>query len=131
MKAKDNLFLWLIAGGLATWRITNILQKEEIASPIRKAAGIIEPDGENPDYWIYPEGFIGKVFHCMYCGSVWVGGAVTIIILLFPPLIIPFVLSALAIVIKDWLEREPAMYIENWWVGGEETEENDEGDNDA
>lgn len=129
MKAKDNLLLWLIVGGLATWRITNILQKEEIASPIRKAVGIIEPDGEDPDYWIYPEGFLGKVFYCLPCGSVWVGTAVTILLFLFPPILIPFALSTIAIIVKNHIEQAPDLYVENMYM--ETTGENDEGDNDA
>lgn len=131
MRFDKNPFFWFIVAGLATWRVTNIIQKEEIASPIRKSLGVVEPDGEDPDYWIYPDDFWGRVLHCFFCGSIWIAGAITMLCLIFPPLILPFAISALAIMIKDWLEREPAMYIENWWVGGEETEENDEGDNDA
>ena len=110
MRFKNAPFMWLIAGGLAAWRITSIVQKEEIASPIRKAAGITELDGEDPNYWIYPDNFIGKVLHCFWCGSVWAGFGVTVALLLFPPLILPFALSALAILLKDWLDSDE--YIE-------------------
>jgi hypothetical protein len=121
MKFKNNPFFWAIIGFLAVWRITNIIQKEEIASPIRKAVGIYEPDGEDPDYWIYPDSFIGKVFHCFWCGSVWVAGIVTGLMFLFPPLILPFALSAAAISFKQWLEQDTPMYIENMWVGDDDS----------
>lgn len=130
MRSRYFSFLYLIVAGLATWRITNIIQKEEIASPVRKAVGIIEPDGEEPDYWIYPDNFLGKVFHCFWCGSIWIGAGATILLFVFPPLLIPFALSALAIIIKSYIEQEPALYIENMW-SGEEAEENDDGDSDA
>lgn len=105
LKFNDNPLVWLIAGGLAVWRITNIIQKEEIASPIRKAVGVTEADPEDSNYWIYPDNFIGKVFHCFWCGSVWIGAIITIILIIFPPLILPFALSALAIAFKSWLEE--------------------------
>lgn len=104
MHFKDKTFIYLIVAALATWRITNIIQKEEIASPVRKAAGVIEPDGEEPDYWIYPDNFIGKLLHCFWCGSVWVGAGATLLLFIFPPLLIPFALSAIGILIHNWLE---------------------------
>lgn len=116
MSFKRNPFFWSVVGFLAVWRITNIIQREEIASPIRKAVGIVEPDGEEPDYWIYPDNFIGKLFHCFWCGSIWTAAAVTILLLVFPPLILPFALSAAAIAFKQWLEQDPPTYIENMWV---------------
>lgn len=128
MRFSKNPFFWGIAGFLAVWRITNIVQREEIAAPVRKAVGIMEIDNEDPDYWIYPDNFIGKVFHCFWCGSVWVGIAVTLLLILFPPLILPFALSAGAIIIKEYLDREPDVFVENMWIG----EEGNEGDyNDA
>lgn len=130
---KKNPFFWLIAGILATWRITNIVQREEIASPIRKAVGIYEPDGEDPEHWIYPDNFIGKVFFCFWCMSVWQATLVTLAIFIFPPLIIPFALSAGAIAFKRWLDEEPPTYIENMWISDEDThdEYGDLGEEDA
>lgn len=129
MRFKNNSFFWFIVAGLATWRITNIIQREEIASPIRKQLGVFEPDGEDPDHWIYPDSFVGKILHCFWCGSVWVAAGITILCFVFPPLFLPFAISALAILIKGWLDQEPDLYIENMWA--EIEGENDEGDKDA
>lgn len=128
---KKNPFFWMIAGILATWRITSILQREEIASPIRRAVGATtyEPDDGDPDHFIYADNFIGKVFYCFWCGSVWGGIAVTILLLIFPPLILPFALSAGAIAFKHWLEDfEPPTYIENMWVMNDEDTSDEYGD---
>lgn len=100
MFQKHPLF-WLVVGILATWRLTSIVREEEIASPLRKTVGV-EEFGSDPDYWQYPINFIGAVLSCFWCLSVWVGGIVTILLFLFPPLLIPFALSAAAIFLKDW-----------------------------
>lgn len=131
MKFKNNPFFWAIAGFLAVWRLTNIIQREEIAAPIRRSVGIIEPDGEDPDHWIFPDSFLGKVFYCFWCGSVWVSLFVTLLLLVFPPLILPFALSAGAIAFKQYLEQEPPVYIENMWGIGDDTEEYHGEDDDA
>lgn len=126
MRFNEKPLFWFLVAGLAVWRITNIIQKEEIASPVRQSLGVVEPDGEDPDYWIYPDNFVGKLLHCFWCGSVWIAGAVTILCILFPPLILPFALSALAILIKSWIDREPDMLIANMWA--EDTVEEDDSD---
>lgn len=133
MRFKDNIFFWGMAGFLAVWRLTNIIQREEIAAPVRRAVGIIEPDGEDPEHWIFPDSFIGKVFFCFYCGSIWASIFVTLLLLLFPPLILPFALSAAAIAFKQYLEQEPPTYIENMWINDEGSEEEygDVGDGNA
>lgn len=105
MRYKDSPLVWLIAGGLATWRITSIVQREGIFSPARKLVGVTEV-GDDPEYWIYPETFIGRVLSCFWCGSVWAGIGVTIALIVFPPLILPFALSALAIWLKPEMEYE-------------------------
>lgn len=98
-KFKDNPFFWLLVAGLATWRITSILHREQIAAPVRKAVGImpVSEDEDDPMYWIYPETFLGKLFYCPWCLSVWVGAGVLLLLLVFPVLIIPFALSAITI----------------------------------
>lgn len=136
MRFKNNPFFWGIAGFLAVWRITNIVQKEEIAAPVRKAVGIVETNEEDPDYWIYPDNFIGKVFHCFWCGSVWVAGLVTLILILCPPLVLLFALSAAAIAFKTWMEslEHPDTYIENYYEAegeGDSGEFGDLGEDDA
>lgn len=122
MRFKSNPLFWFVAGFLAVWRITNIIQREEIAAPVRKAVGIVEPDGEDPEHWIYPDSFLGKLFYCFWCGSVWVATLITILILLFPPLILPFALSAAAIAFKQYIEQESPTYIENMWISDDNAE---------
>lgn len=105
MHFKTHPALWFIVAGLATWRITNIVQREEIASPLRKKLGVFEPDGEDPDHWIYPDNFIGKVLHCFWCGSVWAGIAISVAVIVFPPLVLPLALSAIAILVREWMQH--------------------------
>lgn len=120
MQFTKNPIIWVIVGFLAVWRITNIIQQEEIAEPLRRKLGVTESK-DDPDYRIYPDSFIGKLLECFWCGSVWVGGVVTIVLLTFPPLLLPFALSAGAILVKDWLEQETNLTtIENMWVDSEE-----------
>lgn len=123
MQFIKNPLIWSIVGMLAVWRITNIIQQEEIAEPLRRKLGVTESK-DDPDYRIYPDNFIGKVLECFWCGSVWVGGVVTITLFIFPPLLLPFALSAGAILVKDWLEQETSITnIENVWAENPDHEE--------
>lgn len=111
---KKLPLVWLIVGGLAAWRITSILHREKIAAPIRKKIGImaVAEDDEDPNYWIYPNSFIGQVFHCFWCLSVWVGMILTPILLFIPQLLLPFALSAMSIIVKDYLESSSMVFVE-------------------
>jgi hypothetical protein len=130
MQFRKAPLFWSLVGFLAVWRITNIIQKEEIASPIRKAIGITEVN-EDPNYWLYPDNFIGKLFFCFWCGSMWVSAAVTGLMFIFPPLALPFAFSAGAIAFKEWLERPSVTYIENYWTTEGPEEYGDLGEDDA
>lgn len=123
MRFKSSPLFWFIVAGLATWRITSIIQREEIASPIRKQLGVFEPDGEDPDHWIYPDNFIGKVLHCFWCGSVWAGLAVSIALVIFPPLLLPLALSAISIVIYKWIQHLDDSTV---WIESTEEEEGED-----
>ena len=125
MRFTDNPVLWLVVAFLAVWRITNIVQKEEIASPVRKLAGVVEPDGEDPDYWIYPDNFLGKLLYCFLCMSVWVGLLSTIVLYFFPPALLPFALSAAAIAFKAWMEKPSIQYNENYYLEEDDLEQHD------
>jgi hypothetical protein len=86
-------WVWvLVVAPLATWRITNILYQEKIAEFLHRWTG--------DD----PSTFFGYLINCFYCSSVWVGIAVTIAVLVFPLIILPFALSAIAIFIHETLE---------------------------
>jgi hypothetical protein len=118
VKFKEKPSFWLIVAGLATWRLTSILHREQIAAPIRKQIGImpVAEDEDDPEYWIYPDNFIGKVFHCSWCLSVWVAGLNTILLFVFPVLLIPFALSTLVIILyelRDHMYSMEDMYYED------------------
>ncbi len=85
---------WFIVAILATWRITSILHHEAIALPLRKWLG-------QDKLGSYPNTFVGKLWDCFWCLSIWVGIVCTVILWLFPPLLVPFALSAGAL----WIER--------------------------
>lgn len=104
MSFEHNPFFWLLVGGLAVWRITSIVQREGIFRWPRKLIGITEND-EGPDSWLYPDNFLGAVFACFWCGSVWVAGLVVVILYVFPPALLPFALSAVAIGLQHLLDR--------------------------
>lgn len=100
---------WLVVGTLASWRLTNIAHWEKIFTPVRKLFGIkeipiINKDGNIVDTkFIYPDTFFGKLWSCFWCLSVWVSLGVTIVILVFPWVLLPFAISAVAIIIeKAW-----------------------------
>lgn len=111
MQFRKHPLIYSIAAVLATWRITSIVHGEGIASPLRNKLGVTEVD-EDPAHWFYPDTFIGRALSCFWCLSVWGGVAVTVMVVLFPPLIIPFALSAGAIFIKRSLEYEGNVWIE-------------------
>lgn len=94
--------IWLIVAGLATWRITSILYREKIMSGLRKKIGE-KPDPYVTSETIFPDSFLGNLFNCFLCLSVWVGIGVGIIWLVFPYALIPFALSAIAIFLDERL----------------------------
>lgn len=108
--------LWFVLLPLATWRMTNILQWEKIGSGIRKLIGIVESTPDEPDadmdQWIYPDNFAGKVFSCFLCLSVWIAGACTVVMFIFPPLLVIPAASAGAILIREWQMSQVPLYIE-------------------
>lgn len=84
---------------LATFRLTSIIYQEEIASFIRKYVG-------GYDGISYPDNFIGQLFNCYWCLSVWVGAFVYGIYLLDATKILyPFALSAGAMFLYELKEK--------------------------
>lgn len=96
----EPLWLWLIVVGLATWRLTSVLHHETIAKPLRRLIGIQEfgPDRISGETLrTYPDTFIGRLFECFMCLSVWCAVLMLVVLILLPVLLLPLAISALAI----------------------------------
>lgn len=99
-----DLMLFLLIGGLATWRISHMLMMDagpfDLFILIRVATRSIGHDDDGVPI-SYSDNFWGGLFSCIYCMSVWIGGAFALLYLLVPDitmyLCLPFALSALAI----------------------------------
>ena len=91
------LWLWLVVGALATWRLTLIIHQEKIGKPIRTLLGVTEMKIFDELVKTYPDTFLGRLVECFICLSVWMGLLVTGLLFIFPAVLIPFALSALAI----------------------------------
>ena len=89
----------LLVLGLATWRITSILHCEKISGCIRKGVGAEYTD--TTDTWTYPDTFLGNLFACFWCLSVWIGLGCVISWWLLPEVLYPFAVSAVAILISE------------------------------
>jgi len=99
----DLPWLWFVVASLATWRIASIVHHEKIASPFRRILGVEEITEED---WSYPDSFIGNLIECFKCVSVWIGIAAAIAMILFPPILIPFALSAVAVIIERIMDND-------------------------
>lgn len=91
---------------IAVWRITSIVYSEGIFKPVRNLIGIeVLNHDDPPEFWFYPDNFIGELFSCFWCLSVWIA----ILVMLFSLLpysefvLLPFVMSAGAITIEHIL----------------------------
>ena len=105
---NQPLWLRLLIAALATWRLSSLLVNPREAGPanllhrIRDWAGVYEL-GEDDE----PITSLGRLFACVWCMSVWVGTALAVIVI--TPcwaLLIPFALSAVAIVMNVKVVRE-------------------------
>lgn len=86
----------LLVLSLATYRIANILYEERIAEPIRKVFGY---DGIS-----YPDTWLGYLFSCFRCLSVWSALCALVLYIYAVPLVWILAASAMAILIKERLE---------------------------
>jgi len=103
-------WFWLFVACLAAWRLTNILHWEGIAKPIRRLFGIKDvmvedEDGNKETKFVYPDNFLGKLWSCFWCLSVWVSIGTTILVLVFPFILLPFAISAVAIIVEIISDR--------------------------
>lgn len=93
---------------LATWRVSNLLAREEgplsILATLRYALGVrYAPE---PPYEIYGKTVFSKAIICVYCNSVWVGIVFSVLYVIWHPLwfiALPFALSAGAIMVDEIL----------------------------
>lgn len=99
----DAPLLWFVVGSLAAWRISSIIHHEKIAAPFRRLLGVKEITQSD---WSYPDTFIGNLIECFYCTSVWVALGVSVVLILFPLVLVPFALSAAAIIVEEHITRE-------------------------
>lgn len=88
---------------LAVWRITNIIYDEKIFEGLRNRLKKEIVEG----VWVYPDTFIGDLFSCFWCLSVWVSFLCLPFILWCPELLYPFALSAGAIGLWQLHQPEP------------------------
>lgn len=96
-----NIIIW----GLAAWRLTSIIHSEKIASGIRRLAGGLDTiDGEI----LYPDTFLGNLFSCFWCLSIWCSVIVLGVSIIPHAVVINYILaiSAIAIIISITLHRE-------------------------
>ncbi len=97
----DNFF-WLIVASLAAWRLTSILYREKIANRIRYWAGERHDPHTNKES--YPDTFVGKLFACFWCLSVWTGMIIVVIWFICPAILLPLALSAVSILVDQRIE---------------------------
>lgn len=76
---------------IAVWRITHMVYEEKIFEVVRFRLQAEIAEG----VYTYPDTFIGNLFSCFWCISVWVSFVCTIMLLLYKPLLYPFVASAI------------------------------------
>lgn len=95
----------LLVRGLAVWRLSEMLVNEagplDLFSKLRKTSGIrysFNHDGKwTPIYWP-----LWNPLHCVYCTSVWVGAALT---LLPRKVSMPFALSGIAVLLNGGADK--------------------------
>ncbi len=100
---------------LAVWRVANLLSDTgqsgpfEILSKIRSYFGVKFDEQSQP--YAKP-GSMGDMLICTYCNSIWIGILFTVGLVLNTELTtifsLPFALSAIAILIQEWLDGRKA-----------------------
>lgn len=110
IEALDFLIL-----GLAVWRATSLLVKENgpwnVFAWLRARAGIVEMRlGDRPEvHRAVPDTFLAGVLDCVWCCSMWTGGAAAVLYFFSPEVTIwfslPLALSAVAV----WIETRVRM----------------------
>jgi hypothetical protein len=83
----------LIILGLATWRLTSIINREKITDWLRRILGVTKDKTTGLESW--PDNFITNLLACFWCLSVWVAAGLYITSYYFPE--INYVLAAAAV----------------------------------
>jgi hypothetical protein len=97
------LLFWFVVGILAVYRISSIMVDEKIAAPFRHLLGVeVSIDG----ILIYPDTFFGALISCFRCTSVWVAFGCIVLFLTIPVLLLPFAVSAGAVMIDEVIFSE-------------------------
>jgi hypothetical protein len=102
---SDFLVLALLCA-LVTWRVASLLHTEDAFEWLRRWIGIENDERGYPT--IYPQNFLGKLFHCFWCLSLVVSVPVTALVVYLSGTALPWApllwLSASTIAI--WIERQ-------------------------
>ena len=98
----EPLAVWLIVAALASWRIASVIHREGILRGMRKWLGVRE-EGE---LVFYPDSFLGELLSCLWCLSVWTSLATTILLFVFPYILLPFAISSAVILFEKVIEHD-------------------------
>jgi len=101
----------LLVLSLATWRIASLLVNEagpwDVFLKLRERLGFTHDNSKNKV--ILPDGFVGELFSCIWCCSLWAGILWTGLYFLSPDLTLilaaPFAFSTVAILVQSCTER--------------------------
>lgn len=93
-------WLWFVAAILAAWRITSVLNQERIGYLFRRLFGFVHLGEEEA----VPDTFFGHLIACFWCLSFWVSVGVVGLLLVFPYALLPFAVSAGAILLHQFLK---------------------------
>lgn len=109
--AYETLVLFLLS--LCAWRMSYAVSHEKIFKGFRHWLGEnvesihIEKVGDETvittDWVSFPDNYINNLIHCVKCLSVWMAGVSIVMWLIFPPLVLVFAISALAILVDNIL----------------------------
>ena len=103
-------YLDILVGGVATWRLTRMFLTENgpyrVFRRIRERFGVVYVDDESLEV----SSFKYEITMCMWCMSVWVGLALTLLQRFVPGgrwFLLPFIYSAINVLVGRTLEQKP------------------------
>lgn len=96
---------------LATWRLSSLLVNEagpwDVFLKLREGFGFTHDDSKNKV--IIPDGFLGELFSCVWCCSLWAGVGWTGFYFLAPEIApifaAPLAFSTVAVLVHSCMER--------------------------
>lgn len=105
-------FTILLVHGLAVWRISSLLVREEgpfrIFVRLRELTGIQHDADWRP--WVIPDRFFAQLLGCIWCASLWVGFIFAVLFLTLPEfsfrMAIVFSFSTLAILLDRLIKPQ-------------------------